>query len=84
MTKMRSFIRLAAAFAMLGATAPTAEASALCCRGQHAARVAPRAKPPCLIRQTRPDGTVVFIDRCTQQSSVRPPVAQRLAPRLKL
>ncbi|MBV8838370.1 MAG: hypothetical protein JO000_17695 [Alphaproteobacteria bacterium] len=36
------------------------------------AAVAP-AKPACLLKQYGPDGAVIFIDRCTQESAISPP-----------
>ena len=36
------------------------------------AAVAP-AKPACLLKQYGPDGAVMFMDRCTQESAISPP-----------
>lgn len=30
-------------------------------------------RPPCLAKQYTPQGAVVFVDRCTQESAINPP-----------
>ncbi len=93
-TRTRDLIR-AAALLMLGVTAlsaghaSAAASDALRHRLHSSQGLYGRAHPVqlagpgrCLIRQVRPDGTVVFIDRCAQESATkRPAIALRRSSR---
>jgi len=50
----------------VGSGAPTASMAPMM-------QVAATPKPACLLKQYGPDGAVMFMDRCTQESAISPP-----------
>jgi len=86
MTRTRNLVAAAVALLAIGATTLSATATSASGvdglrhrahrwlglhHGAHSARFAGPARQPCVTKQVRPDGTVVFVDRCAQESAVR-------------